>query len=229
MINQCFICGLPVLGLAGQDAVLDTFVLVDEPEDFELVRASKFGDVHLCCLAHDNSRHLWYQRRLRNLVHVRSYCQVWNRGRFSGFLSPSGSEIALVEEGLDVCIVDYKTFSAAQLIGASRHILFDEPLLWEMEPCSEFFRLASQLRGRESIELEWLINALGVRNCTRNVDAMHLGRLDACRSGESIAGFEGSVAWISARKRYPLVVENAMWGPLHDAAEIHLRAVASEA
>jgi len=69
--DGCFICGRLVLGLVGQDTVLDTMFLKSEEEDNQVVQESAFGPVHYSCLLRSKWVQFWSKRIYENLTEVR--------------------------------------------------------------------------------------------------------------------------------------------------------------
>ncbi len=72
-IPTCPFCGRIVLGLKGQDVVLDTFFLGGEDADRRLVRDGLYGDCHVFCLEQSDCGPIWADRILRNFRDVRNF------------------------------------------------------------------------------------------------------------------------------------------------------------
>ena len=73
----CYICKKPVLGLKGQDVILDTYLLNDSLESKAVLQSENYGRVHLTCLSQDS--HYWdfWRSRLHENFVTRGYT-VWS-------------------------------------------------------------------------------------------------------------------------------------------------------
>jgi hypothetical protein len=94
-IPDCRSCGLPVLGLHGQIANLDSYFISDGAPPPESA-----GWWHVACLAASPFAADWYQARLRNFRDVRGYESVAELAHWSVLrLQRTGDVTALGREG----------------------------------------------------------------------------------------------------------------------------------
>ncbi|MBS1910850.1 MAG: hypothetical protein JST22_02575 [Bacteroidetes bacterium] len=70
---KCFICSQQVVGLNGQDTVLDTFFLHSTRDDKLALSEQAFGECHLLCLTESAWGVFWGSRIVANLRDVRKY------------------------------------------------------------------------------------------------------------------------------------------------------------
>lgn len=61
---NCFICRKPILGLKGQDLVLDSYLLTGSGEDKKILDNETFGSVHIKCLSEDAFAFNFWRTRL---------------------------------------------------------------------------------------------------------------------------------------------------------------------
>lgn len=78
----CCICGAPVLGLEGQDALLDTYFLLGEREDGQALADEIFGECHQTCLVSSGWGAFWANRKIHNFVNIRGYRIVFENQNF---------------------------------------------------------------------------------------------------------------------------------------------------
>lgn len=72
--QKCFICGKPVLGIDGQDVVLDTSHLsIESASATKILADEAFGSCHIKCLSESEWGKLWYQNLINYLERVRGY------------------------------------------------------------------------------------------------------------------------------------------------------------
>src|SRR3954471_10213893 len=72
-METCSFCGLPVIGLRGQDDFLDPYYFKDSSEDLLVREAFAFGTCHARCLVGSRWAEFWLRRRLENLANVRGF------------------------------------------------------------------------------------------------------------------------------------------------------------
>lgn len=115
-MTSCFICGRPVLGLAGLDAHLDTYMW-NTDVDSSPIETGMYGYCHLACLGRDPAGAAWYpsllthfQQSLRFFLHDDSaglkvlyserperYLLIWDNG-VHYFLSAAEYQSSLAGE-----------------------------------------------------------------------------------------------------------------------------------
>jgi hypothetical protein len=74
--NPCFICRHPVLGLAGQDAIYDTYMLQSGERDAAAIADKAYGACHLACLAGSGWGSFWADRTVHSFAVVRRMQQL---------------------------------------------------------------------------------------------------------------------------------------------------------
>jgi hypothetical protein len=95
-IPACPFCGDPVLGLAGQDLLLDTYLLQDEAEDRAVLAAGAFGDVHARCLLESPWGRFWSLRTRQNLTEVRGLAAAAEGPEAGALLNDGTGEVTVV-------------------------------------------------------------------------------------------------------------------------------------
>lgn len=78
-LRRCVGCGLPVLELDGQFAMLDSYYL---DGGGPLLESS--GEWHAACLAASGLSEAWFEARYRNFVQVRGYRELGDFGESVG-------------------------------------------------------------------------------------------------------------------------------------------------
>lgn len=73
MIKTCCFCGLPVLGIWGQDDVLDSYHFQSTADDQRAIAEGVYGECHLRCLTASSWKEFWTARRVANLIRVREF------------------------------------------------------------------------------------------------------------------------------------------------------------
>ena len=97
-IPTCPFCGRIVLGLKGQDVVLDTFFLDGEDADRRLVRDGLYGDCHIFCLERSDCGRLWGNRILKNFRDVRHFGLIESTSPFHLLRNPNVPESVIVSD-----------------------------------------------------------------------------------------------------------------------------------
>jgi hypothetical protein len=116
MIKVCCFCRSVVLGIPGQDDVLDSYNLQSSPEDERATNDRIYGACHLKCFLDSSWQSFWTKRRIENFVKNRGFEVVQDdahtlllRDHRSGsnVISPIPGVLLLasdrqIREGLDV-------------------------------------------------------------------------------------------------------------------------------
>ena len=95
-IPTCPFCGRIVLGLKGQDVVLDTFFLGGEDADRRLLRDGFYGDCHVFCLEQSGCGPIWGDRILKNFRDVRKLAVVEAAPPFHLLRNPNLPESVII-------------------------------------------------------------------------------------------------------------------------------------
>lgn len=90
---RCCLCDDVVLGICGQDDILDTVYLLDGPDDKEAVGAGIFGAVHLRCLSQTKWGTFWSNRRFLNATCVGRAVTLFEDAELSIGIQPVTEEI----------------------------------------------------------------------------------------------------------------------------------------
>lgn len=61
---NCSLCKKPIIGIKGQDLVLDTYLLSESIEDKRILEKGIFGSVHIKCLLNDYSNYNFWHKKL---------------------------------------------------------------------------------------------------------------------------------------------------------------------
>src|ERR1700722_7675022 len=73
MIKTCCFCSLPVLGVPGQDTVLDSYHFKSTPEDQRAIAEKIFGDCHLSCFVDSPWSDFCSSRCIENLTEIKGF------------------------------------------------------------------------------------------------------------------------------------------------------------
>ena len=73
MNKLCCFCKMPVLGIFGQDDLIDTYNLQREEEDQRAVAEGAFGSCHIKCLLSSPWNDFWVKRRPATFMDPRGY------------------------------------------------------------------------------------------------------------------------------------------------------------
>lgn len=72
--SQCFACGNPVLGLRGQDTILNPVYLSSQNvEDRQALEAKVYDECHLSCLMRSSWGSFWTRRTFTNMHDIRGF------------------------------------------------------------------------------------------------------------------------------------------------------------
>jgi len=101
-VLHCLFCKNEVIGLTGQEHVLDT-VFLQQPEDHEVTDAGIYGYCHKLCLINSKWGSLWAKRWIENYNQTRRFPIIGNSGNVT-FLrydraKPLNSIIAIADNG----------------------------------------------------------------------------------------------------------------------------------
>lgn len=151
----CFECKLPVLGLRGQDTMLDTYYLTSSDQD--ILDADAFGDCHLICLATSKWIERWIVALRRNFEGVRRF-RLLSSGPAWIYKVQTTAELFVVYPTGRVEQLEPRTIRAVEA-GDSKIDIVEE-LMIEFDPA---VRDKIIVLGQGE-RLSWLIDELGVRD-----------------------------------------------------------------
>lgn len=151
----CFECKLPVLGLRGQDTMLDTYYLTSSDQD--ILDADAFGDCHLICLATSKWIERWIVALRRNFEGVRRFPLLSSEPAWI-YKVQTTAELFVVYPTGRVEQLEPRTIRAVEA-GDSKIDIVEE-LMIEFDPAMREKIIALGQGER----LSWLIDELGVRD-----------------------------------------------------------------
>jgi hypothetical protein len=111
MKNICCFCKLPVLGIPGQDTLLDSYNLKNELQDQRAIAEGVFGDCHLLCLQDSKWSEFWFERRLENFIDVRGYQFLLKKGGAVLLRNPQNTKYVMGAMSGPLLLVDVRDIS----------------------------------------------------------------------------------------------------------------------
>ncbi len=151
----CFECNLPVLGLRGQDTMLDTYYLSSSDQD--IIDANAFGDCHLICLATSRWIDRWILAVRRNFEDVRRFSLLSSVPAWI-YKVETTAELFVVYPTGRIELLEPRTIQTIEA-GASKIDIIEE-LMIEFDPVMRKKVISLGQGGR----LSWLLDELGVRD-----------------------------------------------------------------
>jgi hypothetical protein len=181
-LPACPFCDDPVVGLAGQDVSLDTFLLRSTDEDRAVLESGFFGPAHFRCLVETALGSFWARRTVENMSSVRGFAVVADERPYTLLHNEGLAEtIAVRDDGWRVHVEDSAISGlTAGDDGAYLPVAHELNLsLSDFTPLAE--AISGSLRSGGSYSLAQVIDALGVMRRLLHPNAVHGGRLSAMR------------------------------------------------
>ncbi|MES2793703.1 MAG: hypothetical protein V4719_29080 [Planctomycetota bacterium] len=191
--RTCIFCSLPVLGLAGQDQMLDTFDLVDTDEAFQ---AEAWGECHSACLLSTKWGQQWAKLRLRSetrrgrsplIYRDAEFCAFRNEVmKYTNVVCANGEYVTILDSDLD----------RIQPTAGGWLIPMTEKVSWNLVKMVDAVRDLKQELKRSRVASLWtFLTALGLRDAVLHPVALQSGRLKLVPELEQY----WSDSWITVR------------------------------
>ncbi len=221
--DHCFECGDLVIGLIGQDAVLDTFYLQADEEGHRILEEGAFGEVHLVCLIHSVWGSFWAARMAANMRDVRGLSVQFESDRLVLFRNDALNEtIAIRHDGWygylrdDAVGAGHET-QGGILLSVTRELnlrLSDYPQVYD--------ELDASLSHGTAYPLLDLVTRLELRKRLFSVDALDDGRLEPfpAYEGDEALG-TNDTGFVASIGVYHQFVPEEIIRPLLDAGADH--------
>ena len=202
--HDCCFCRRRVIGLAGQDCVLDTFYLLDEPEDREVCDAAAFGQCHIKCLVESRWAGFWRRRRLANLIDVRGYDVLAEDDHGVALFNSRMGDVVFCET--DGALV--WTRREALCVGSDDGEFWVVPVVErvEVEVGRNDSNLAAQWEARRALTLDDLVRGLGVEDRLLRPAALREGSIQPLRNKRSVV----DDGWVVGRGSYAIQLPAAL-------------------
>lgn len=155
-MQRCFICNGSVLGLVGQDELLDSVYLTDA--DSELIANEIFGECHSTCLQGSPWVHRWSNLRVNALLEIRGYIELkTHEARVC--LNPK-AQIALVELTHSHKCVSISTNMLDLSTLKDKNIFVEHEVNWNL---GEQVKMFIPLLETGAVSMGSIIELLGIR------------------------------------------------------------------
>jgi hypothetical protein len=160
--KTCCFCKKTVLGVFGQDDLLDTYYLKNSPEDNQVLSAKIYGSCHIKCLLESPWKEFWATRRLDNLVTVRGYQLVYKDEQSEIYRNIRTKDNAILPvKGVLLSISDQRLESGLDVGDLSVKVRQPE-LFWEMPSSESNLKADSFFNEVGEMSLPELANHFGV-------------------------------------------------------------------
>lgn len=216
----CTFCSLPVLGLSGQDFLLDTGYFLDDPADRAARAAHAYGDCHLRCLIESTWGSFW-ATRIRARFAATALRLAAAQSRITVFRNdPFGESAAVRDDGLFLTVTDLALKERAPVEGGTL-VPVRHPLSVSLADRADLVRaVAAAFAAGEPFPLAAVISAFGVRQRLVFPLALAGGTLTADPGTGPVASVapaprrsgrpSGEEGWITAVARYHLFLPTDM-------------------
>jgi hypothetical protein len=179
---NCFICGNRVLGLRGQDIVLDTFYLQAHEEAADIIAQNAFGEAHLKCFVGSQWSGAWAQCIAENLIHVRRFETLLNRTDLQILRNPKMREVALIRADGWIRFLSERSLGAARSSPAGVSIAVKEEMSVVLpENQALLGNLEQAFHAKQYAHLSELVVALGVADYLLFPDSIRAGAITPVR------------------------------------------------
>lgn len=208
MLPACCICGSPVLGLEGQDTILDTFYLLDEPEDNQAVAEEIFGDCHQTCLSSSGWGAFWARRKVDNFLNVRRYRMAF-KDQDTTLLRDPGEELTVVarQDGVGYWFSDDQ-FARRERVEGGYLLPVEHDLNLDLSNARELADLCIGVIERQRfVPLRTVVDRLGVRDRLLVPEAIEGGALSP---SEDWADGDARAGLLSMRAAYHIHMGNGI-------------------
>jgi hypothetical protein len=191
--RPCFLCGNTVLGLAGQDIVLDTFLLRPGKRDDEVLAEEAFGPCHLKCLIGSRWASFWSERVSQNYTFVRKLRAVHRSDEVSVFRNRLIAETVVVRSNgwigsfTDAELKVAETVPEGQLVPVSMQAAWDVTADRDLHAAIE-----TAMAAQKPFSLFEYVSRLGLADRLWFAEAIRRGRIvRGTASNEDPAGSAG--------------------------------------
>jgi len=202
--HPCFICGSTVLGLAGQDTKLDTFLLRPGEQDDEVLANDAYGPCHLSCLIGSRWASFWAERTVQNLTFVRKLGALHRSDDLNVFRNRAIAEtVAIRSNGWMASFADDALKTAEEvpeglLVSVSTPAMLDvaaDPALHE--------EIAAALAANRSFPLFEYVSRLGLADRLWFPDAIRRGRIDPGTADDvTTTAVSGTAGYLGVQLNY---------------------------
>ena len=192
MNKFCCFCKIPVLGIFGQDDLLDTYNLQRDEEDQRAVAEGAFGSCHIKCLLSSPWNDFWVKRRLANFMGPRGYRLIHEEedGRIFRH-HRTGGNIVVLASGVLLPLADRTIKSGLSADGMAVRIVQPERF-WEVAPPLKGARAEDLFDENGYMPLLRLAESLGVVNKFHDSGQAQRARLQAI-DGRTAARLEKGI------------------------------------
>jgi hypothetical protein len=192
MNKLCCFCKMPVLGIFGQDDLLDSYNLQREEEDQRAVAEGAFGSCHIKCLLNSPWNDFWVKRRLANFMDPRGYKLIYEEEDGRIFRDHrTGGNIVVLASGVLLPLADRTIKSGLSAEGTAVRIVQPERF-WEVAPPLKGARAEDLFDENGHIPLLRLAESLGVLDKFHDLGQAQRARLQAIE-GRTAARLEKGI------------------------------------
>jgi hypothetical protein len=212
--SKCFLCGNIVLGIKGQDAVLQPYYLQEEGRS--VVAADLYGPCHLSCLVTSQWGGFWAERRIKHIEGVLGLPRVFDHGELVAFGNARHQEAIIVRsDGVEFQVSFGSAATALQISGGYLVPVRDEWYLHLPAHASLVKTIQEALLKEGSYALHHLMIALGLADRLLFPEALERAELQI-RNPNSKKTRRLIQSWsdtfVSARAFYSSFIPDAVMG-----------------
>jgi len=131
-MEDCCFCKLPVLGIAGQDDILDSYNFRTSEEDDLAISEGVYGHCHLKCLLKSSWKEFWKTRRVKNYVEIRQFKLIYDDSHSQVFRYERTGDFLIFPEPYIMLPIMHSTLRKGLNIDNSCIRMEKERLHWEL-------------------------------------------------------------------------------------------------
>lgn len=173
--KTCCFCKKKVLGIFGQDDLLDSYYFKESLEDSRAISEGVYGDCHIKCLLESPWKDFWTNRRIDNLVKVRGYELIYQDVQSSIYRNGTTKEyVVLPVSHVLLFVSDKKIKIGMDECGIK---VSQSELFWELPLSQSTLTIESFFDEKGGMPLVKLADIFGVADKFYDEKCAHAGKL----------------------------------------------------